>query len=121
MVDLSAVYSLMKPYRAGWDFLGAEKQLEEDRQWLRVWPAVGGRKRGHFFIHGPGTLAWTGSSNLGKKLEFSGVVKVHQRGDKEMTVIFPLEMAESVFAIVRPIRRRRGNPENLRPFRFQAA
>jgi hypothetical protein len=47
-----------------------------------------------------------GRPKLLKKLLESGVCELHQEGDAEHTLLVDLEHAETVFEIVRPIRRR---------------
>jgi hypothetical protein len=100
-------------------------QSAADRRWLQQIPC----KYGHVYLHGEDTLgAYAEGRKIAGKLAALPGVRVHQRGDREVTVVFPPAVFPAVAALLRPRRRRRLSPEQaaagaarLAPYHFQKA
>lgn len=96
MLDLRALAG--STYRTEFDE-SAEMtgQTREERLWLVRIPC----RRGHVYVHGENTLgAWTDRRPTAKRLEALDGTRVHQRGDREMTVTFAPERLEAVCEIL---------------------
>lgn len=124
MIDLKQKYGA--EYKIVWDdAAGITDQSTEDRRWLPRIPA----KYGHIYIHGEAMLGAHASGRIiaGKLAALPGV-RVHQRGDAEVNVVFTPDLFPAVAALLRPRRRRRLSPEQaescaarLAHYRFQKA
>jgi hypothetical protein len=65
-------------------------------------------KYGFVGVHDPATLAaWTGSSGIIQRLLAVPGVRVHQRGDGEVRVLFGLDQLDAVAELLQPRKRRR--------------
>lgn len=87
MIDLKATYG--GTYRIAMDSSAAlTGQTREERLWLYRIPCG----RGHIYVHGANTLgAFCDRPNVGRRLMALPGVRVHQRGDREFTVVFPAD------------------------------
>jgi hypothetical protein len=119
MIDLHALAA--DHYRITLDeSYEASDRTRDDRLWCYRIPC----KLGHVYVHGPATLgAWTGRRMVVSRLAAVPGVRVRQRGDSEITVVFPADRLDEVAAILKARRRRRLSPEhkavavaNLKPF-----
>jgi hypothetical protein len=83
-------------------------QSSADRRWLQQIPC----KYGHVYLHGEDTLgAYAKGRIVAGKLAALPGVRVHQRGDCEVTVVFPHDVFPAVAALLRPRKRRRLSKE----------
>jgi hypothetical protein len=83
-------------------------QSAADRRWLQQIPA----RYGHIYLHGKDELgaSATGRIIAGKLAALPGV-RVHQRGDCEVTVVFPPGLFPAVAALLKARKRRRLSAE----------
>jgi hypothetical protein len=97
-------------------------QSTSDRRWLPQIPC----KYGHVYPHGEDTLGASAEGRIiaGKLAALPGV-RVHQRGDREVTAVFPPAVFPAVAALLRPRKRRRLSAEQaasgaarLAPYQF---
>lgn len=124
MIDLKKSYGA--EYKVTWDeAANIHGQSAEDRRWLPQIPA----KYGHIYIHGRNVL---GACARGRiivgKLAARADVRVHKRGDAEVTVVFPPDLFPAVAALLKPRKRRRLSAEQaasgsarLAPYQFHKA
>lgn len=124
MIDLKKTYS--KKFRIQLDesFEIGDRSSEE-RLWCYQIPC----KHGHIAVHGKDTLSgYTSKSRMIPRLESIPGVIVKQRGDSEMTVVFPPNLIEQVADVLQARRRRQlseeqriAAAERLSPHRFKVA
>src|SRR5512135_528800 len=102
MIDLRAAYG--DTYRITPDEAAViPGQTKADRLWLQQIPC----KYGQIYLHGTDTLGAYASGRLitGRLAALPGV-RVHQRGDTEVTVVFPPERFSAVADLLRARKRR---------------
>src|SRR5438067_1055735 len=110
MIDLKKQYG--DTYRISLDeaatILG---QSTADRRWLQQIPC----KYGHIFINGTETLGAYAAGRLipGRLAALPGV-RVHQRGDTEVSVVFPPEAFPAVAELLQARKRRKVSVEQAR-------
>jgi hypothetical protein len=86
----------------------AEDDPRSERLWLYRVPC----RYGFISLHGEGMLAaWTGNRGIIARLIALDGVRVHQRGDREVRVLFPPERLDAVAELLRARRRVRLSPE----------
>src|SRR6516164_6309478 len=74
-------------YRVTLDESAEHDPLKDERPWLYRIPGA----RSHNYVHGPETLGVSADRRSAyRKLEAIPGARVHQRGDSEVTVLFPL-------------------------------
>ncbi len=103
MIDLRAAYG--DTYRITRDEAAVVPgQTKADRLWLQQIPC----QYGHIYLPGTDTLGAYASGRLitGRLAALPGV-RVHQRGDTEITVLFPPEGFPAVADLLRARKRRR--------------
>jgi hypothetical protein len=84
-------------------------QTSEERLWLQRIPCRG---NAHIYVHGQDTLgAFIDRKGLMPYLAKVPGVRVHQRGDNEMTVVFALESLPEVARLLGARKRRHLSPE----------
>jgi len=79
-----------------------------DDPWLQVVPS----RNGDIYPHGGDELAaYCERPGIGKRLAALDCVRVHQHGDREITVVFDVADFDRVAAVLKPRKRRRLSPE----------
>jgi hypothetical protein len=105
MIDLKAQFG--KRYRITLDPSAVGEPRAEHAWYYRI-----ACKRGFVSVHGKDTLAaWTDRRLLKSKLASVPGVKVHQEGDAEIRVLFPVECLDGVLEVLQPYVRRQLSPE----------
>jgi hypothetical protein len=100
-INLKTAYGFL--YKITFDPAAAiEGQSKADRLWLQQIPC----KYGHIFVHGHETLGAYAKGRLitGKLAALPGV-RVHQRGDSEVSVVFSPEVFPAVADLLQARRR----------------
>jgi hypothetical protein len=78
-------------------------QAAGDRAWLVQVPG----RRAHLFVHSRTELgAWTDRLPAGRRLAALPGARVHQRGDREVTVVLPPEQFAQAAGLIQARRRR---------------
>jgi hypothetical protein len=86
-------------------------RTQADRLWLLQIPC----KYGHVYLHGTETLgAYAAGRRIAGKLAALPGVRVHQRGDSEVTVTFSPAVFPAVAVLLRARKRRRLSEEQAR-------
>ena len=107
MIDLKARYG--DTYRITLD--DGHRPDRADRLWLQQIPC----KYGHIFIAGHETLgAYAAGRLISGKLAALPGVRVHQRGDTEVNVVFPPEVFPAVAELLQARKRRQVSVEQAR-------
>jgi hypothetical protein len=108
-------------YQIGHD-PAAKTASEKADPWMMTLPC----ENGVIYPHGANRLAVECKTKTANKLMAIPTITVHQHGDTEWTLLFDLEMADLVFGIVKPRKRRRlseeqkaANAERLKHHWFQ--
>jgi hypothetical protein len=101
MIDLKAQFG--RTYRIVMDPSAEQDTGEAERLWFyRI-----SCRSGFLSVHGPETLAaWTDSRPMIARLIALPGVRVHQRGDREVRVLFGPEILDAVADLLRARRRR---------------
>jgi hypothetical protein len=89
-------------YRIGYD-PAAETAAERNDPWMMTLPC----QNGVIYPHGANRLAVECKTQPAHKLMAIPAITVQQQGDAQWTLIFDLEMADLVFGIVKPRKRRK--------------
>src|SRR5262249_1255264 len=92
----------------------------------RLWCARIECAYGHIYPHGPNALgAWPGRRMMVSKLISIPGVRIRQRGDAEVTVVFPPDLLDTVCDVLKARRRRRTSDQQrevikarLAPYQF---
>jgi hypothetical protein len=110
MIDLKAAYG--GTYRIALDQSATiPGQSRADRLWLLQIPC----RYGHIYVHGIETLgAYAAGRLIAGKLAALRGIRVHQRGDSEVTVVFPPEEFPAVASLLQARKRRRVSDEQAR-------
>ena len=95
-------------YRISTDPAFPFERFPSDRLWLFQIPC----RRGHIFIHGTDTLAYTGTSKtVAALLRSTPDSRLHQSGAGEATATFPASALHQVAKLVHAKKRRHVSPE----------
>jgi hypothetical protein len=101
MIDLKARFG--RQYRVTLDPSAEQDPGEAERPWHYRIPC----RSGFISVHGPETLAaWTDSRPMIARLVAIPGVRVHQRGDHEVRVLFGPETLDAVADLLRARKRR---------------
>jgi hypothetical protein len=100
----------------------AETAAERNDPWMMMLPC----ENGVIYPHGANRLAVECKTKTAHKLMAISAITVQQHGDTECTLLFNLAMADQVFGIVKPRKRRKlseeqkaANVERLKDHQFQ--
>lgn len=107
MIDLKAEFG--SRYRITLDeSFQASDRTRADKLWCARIPC----KFGHIYVHSENTLGgYTNRRNMRSRLEAIEGVKVHQRGDTELVVLFSPDRLDAVCELLHARKRRRLSPE----------
>jgi hypothetical protein len=95
-------------YRITLDESAGQETSRKERLWLYQIPC----KFGHIYVHGKNRLGgYSSSARVSTKLAAVKGVTVHQRGDTEVTVTFPIKMVDLVATMLGARKRRRMSAE----------
>jgi hypothetical protein len=106
VIDLKARFG--RTYHVTLDPSASQDTSTEERAWHYRIPC----RYGFISVHGPETLAaWTGGGRMIARLIAIPGVRVHQRGDREVRVLFGPEALPAVADLLRARRRIQLSPE----------
>jgi hypothetical protein len=109
MIDLKAIAGAK--YRVRLDESATADPTRAERMWLYQIPC----KYGFISVHSSDTLAaWTGSSGIIARLVAIPGVKVKQRGDREVRVLFDPKQLDAIADLLQARRKRHLSPDQKR-------